>query len=291
MRKKKSTKPNPTAQVYQLTPRKPTPQPKKIEAEDYVVIDGAEHLGAFLVLGVDDEGASLATIDNRIPLEELRHSTWEGQPKAEEQPDQPIANLVHFPFVTARRLGALTTAQHEEIARLIKSSMDSTTPTPALTPQARSVVEREIDTLAQFAFVRRTKNHYSTFTRALVAWERRLADTPFDPNDACRQRIESEGRRAIENLWRWLHGYVAPVEPEVPQAADRPRGFFTASITDVIDTAFTLPWSKETRRLFDAFKASADRDAATQQQSSGLVDFQCWKQSHARPIRTCAVKV
>jgi hypothetical protein len=119
----------------------------------------------------------------------------------------PITNVVRF-APTAKRLGALTTAQHEEIARLIKSSMDPTSknPTPSLTPQRRILVEDEITILANFAFVRRTKNHSSTFTRALAGWERRLAETPNDPNDTCRQRIESEGRLAIELLWRWLHG-------------------------------------------------------------------------------------
>jgi hypothetical protein len=67
-------------------PPKPTPKPK-IKSEDRVVIDGAEHLGAFLVLGVKDGYAEIASVGNPIPLEELRHSY---QPNAEEQPDQTI---------------------------------------------------------------------------------------------------------------------------------------------------------------------------------------------------------
>ncbi len=112
-----------------------------------------------------------------------------------------------------KRMAPLTDEQHEEIARLIRSSMDSTAknPLPALTYQGRIVVRREVTTLARLSGVRRLKSHSATFRRALAAFERKVT-----AGEAGYKRsgpaFERTGRLAIEHLWRWLHGYTKPLK-------------------------------------------------------------------------------
>jgi hypothetical protein len=69
--------------------KKPPPKPKKIKVQDRVVIDGAEHLGAFFVYAVKDGYAEIRSSHNPIPLEELRHSHWAEQP-AETEAAEPV---------------------------------------------------------------------------------------------------------------------------------------------------------------------------------------------------------
>jgi hypothetical protein len=108
-----------------------------------------------------------------------------------------------------KRAVPLTSEQHEEIARLIKSSMDSTAknPKPELTYEGLIVVRREVTTLARVADVRRLQSHNVTFRRALAAFERKLEAGKLTVGE------QRRGRLAIEHLWRWLHGYVKPIEP------------------------------------------------------------------------------
>lgn len=116
-----------------------------------------------------------------------------------------------------KRLTPLSDEQHAEIARLVRSSMDSTAknPQPSLTYEGRIVARREVTTLARVAGVRRLKGNAATFIRALAEFERKLVNG--EPVDARR------GRLAIEHLWRWLHGYVTPQPTEEERQAQIAR--------------------------------------------------------------------
>jgi hypothetical protein len=117
----------------------------------------------------------------------------------------------------SKRLTPLSDAQHQEIASLIRSSMDSKAKNrkPALTYMGRIVVRREITTLARVVSVRRLKGHATTFRRALAEFERKLA---------MGQTVDARrGRLAIEHLWRWLHGYITPKPTEEERQAQLDR--------------------------------------------------------------------
>lgn len=130
---------------------------------------------------------------------------------------RPVVHVVRpdaLPSIECR-MQPLTSGQHKEIARLIRSSMDSArNPTPALSKHGRMVVRREVTTLANVACVRRSPGHASTFRRALAAFERQCAADSLSLAD------RRAGRLAIEHLWRWLHGYVRSIEPEPLGAPD-----------------------------------------------------------------------
>lgn len=106
------------------------------------------------------------------------------------------------------RLMRLTDVQHEEIARLIFSSLDTRAQNrrPELTYEGCIVVKRSVTRLARIAGVRRLKSHSQTFRRAIAEFERKALAERFNPD---------EGRLILERLWRWLHGYVRP-QPETP---------------------------------------------------------------------------
>jgi len=59
-----------------------------------------------------------------------------------------------------------------------------------------------------------SKNHSTTFRRALAEFERKVKEEGFN---------EREGRLCIEHLWRWLHGYIRPQPTEEELQAERDR--------------------------------------------------------------------
>lgn len=186
-------------------------------AEPYKQPPKGTHRGDVLVaiygrvVAVERDGAAVETLLTLRELDPREQASTFIEPRKRsprKQRPQPKSNVVRLAPV-AKRIGALTTAQHEEIARLIKSSMDSTAKNrkPELTYEGRIVVRREVTTLARVAGVRRLQSHHTTFRRALAKFENQIAS-----GDLC-LADQRAGRLAIEHLWRWLHGYVKPIEP------------------------------------------------------------------------------
>jgi hypothetical protein len=177
--------------------------------------DGAPYPGGVLVktygrvVAVERDGVSVDTLLALRGLDEREQATTALEPTRPARLRLVGSRTARDPNVlpsVEKRMQPLTSDQHEEIARLIHSSMDSKAknPTPTLTYEGRIVVQREVTRLANLGFVRRTKNHSSSFRRALAAWEARIQEGGTLP------RVERDGRLAIEHLWRWLHGYVRP---------------------------------------------------------------------------------
>lgn len=164
------------------------------------------------VIGVERHGVAVDTSLAFRALDEREQATTRfdapdksaaKRPRVKHaQPTNPLGN-------PDKRTTPLTTEQHEEIARLIKSSMDSTSknPKPELTYEGRMVVRREVTTLANVAGVRRLQSHHTTFRRALARFEQKIEAEKLTIGE------QRAGRLAIEHLWRWLHGYVKPIEP------------------------------------------------------------------------------
>jgi hypothetical protein len=199
------------------------------------------------VIAVERNGEPVKTTLHIRELDEREQATTafrvDSYPKRDKTKPAPKTEP-RLAFVD-KRTAPLTSEQHEEIARLIKSSMDSTAknPKPELTYEGRIVVRREVTTLARVVDVRRLQSHNVTFRRALGKFEQKLEAGKLTVAE------QRRGRLAIEHLWRWLHGYVKPIEPryfhgtKTPNPAARHgEGFTQAVETPGGLLMFTVPY-------------------------------------------------
>lgn len=169
------------------------------------------------VVAVERDGEAVGTSLSFRCLDERERATTTIAPSVASDPRPRPRMRLSPPSLPPieKRNAPMTSEQHEEIARLIKSSMDSTAqnPKPELTYQGRIVVRREVTTLARIANARRLKGHATTFRRALAKFEQGLGDGSLSITE------QRAGRLAIEHLWRWLRGYITPEQTEEQRQA------------------------------------------------------------------------